>query len=349
MEIYAEAVIREMQLQKDYLTGAPLETIYFGGGTPSLLVAEDIARMIAAAGKIFPVTEHMEITLEANPENISTSYIAQLLDAGINRISIGVQSFHDDDLKYLSRIHTAAAALAAVEMLIDSRSPEITADLIYGIPSLTDEQWEKNLEMLTQRGTPHISAYALTVEERTPLHHYIKKGSLLLPDETQAVRQYEILMDHLEGRGYEHYEISNFCLPGHHSRHNSAYWQGIPYLGLGPSAHSYNGESRQWNANNLAEYLSALNRNELTCEIEMLTETDRYNEFIMTGMRTSAGVDLKKLTAVFGDIRTAGFLSSVEIFIQRGWVEKSDENFRLTRKGKLFADRVAGELFVVRR
>jgi oxygen-independent coproporphyrinogen III oxidase len=347
LEDYTAAVIKEMHLQKDYLKGETLETIYFGGGTPSLLNPGDIKKMIAAAKKLMPVSENPEITLEANPENINKYYINRLRIAGVNRISIGVQSFYHDDLKYLGRNHTASDAYHALKMLICEDFPEITADLIYGVPTLGDTQWRMNLETLTELGIPHISAYALTVEEKTALSHYINKGSLPGPEEETAMHQYEVMMEYMDFKGYEHYEISNFCLPGHYSRHNKAYWQGIPYLGLGPSAHSYNGISRQWNAGNLAEYFSSVNNNKVPFELEKLTEKDRYNEYIMTGIRTSDGVNIKELTDIFGNIKAKEFLTSVQSYIQKGWVVKSNGCFLLTRAGKLFADRVASDLFAV--
>jgi oxygen-independent coproporphyrinogen III oxidase len=346
-ERYADAALSEMQLRMDYLDGETISTIYFGGGTPSLLSVADIRRMIDEVQALFTVDKLAEITLEANPDELTFGYLEKIAALGVNRISVGIQSFHDTDLHYLGRTHTAKQALHVLDELLEGPIQDISADLIYGIPTLTNEHWKRNLEILTRRRIKHISAYALTVEQKTPLQHYINKGTRSSPDELQAALQFEMLMDIMEAKGYTHYEISNFCLPGHHSKHNSAYWQGVPYLGIGPSAHSYNGNSRQWNCSNLTDYLAAIEAKKVPCETEILTRTDRYNEYIMTGVRTSGGIDFRKLTDIFGDALAAGFLLSAEAMIKNGWIEKDNGSFLLTRSGKLFADRVAAELFLV--
>lgn len=346
MSVYADALISEMQLQKDYLQGAEVSTLYFGGGTPSLLAAAGIRRMIQAAGELFPLTGQPEITLEANPDDINKVYLDDILHCGVNRISLGIQSFHDADLEYLGRIHTGEQARHAIETVVQSGIENISADLIYGIPTLTDDLWLENLEMLVVYRIPHISAYALTMEEKTPLWKFVADGTKAAPAEEQAARHFEMLMDFMEKHGYIHYEISNFCLPGWHSRHNMSYWKGEPYLGLGASAHSFDGISRQWNGSSVSQYLKAVGEGTIPCEKETLTEDDRCNEYMMTGLRTSDGVSLSIIREQFGSGRETEFKTLSKEFIDCGWMENRGVMYTLTRKGKLFADRVAAHLFI---
>ncbi|HNX60330.1 MAG TPA: radical SAM family heme chaperone HemW, partial [Spirochaetota bacterium] len=243
---YTSSVIDELGMRRDYLNGEKIDTIYFGGGTPSIAGTDSIAGIIRAVHEGFDVASDPEITLEANPDDIDSGFLSGLKDTGINRLSIGIQSFRDEDLRYLGRAHDAASAVSAIERSRDAGFSNLTIDLIYGIPGLDDESWKRNIDTATGYGIPHISAYALTVECDTPLERLIEKGKRDAPSEEDGARQFEILMDEMRRREYIHYEISNFCREGYISRHNSSYWKGIPYLGAGASAHSYDGKSRQW-------------------------------------------------------------------------------------------------------
>lgn len=344
---FVDSLHHEMMLRKDYLSVDLVETIYFGGGTPSLLSSKEIGFLINEIRMLFNYSPFAEITIETNPDDISPKTIEDWAKAGINRISVGIQSLCNKDLLYLGRSHNAASALKAIELLQAGPVKEISADLIYGIPGQDDDQWIINLKTLAEHGVQHISAYALTVEDKTPLKLNIQRGLGLMPDEDQTVKQYIILLDVLESFGYEHYEISNFCLPGHHSRHNSSYWSGEKYLGLGPSAHSFNGTSRQWNLSSISGYLDATDAGLPFFEIEVLTDQQRFNEYIMTGIRTSAGIDLIKINEVFGQKKADSVRVSVKGFVKKNWIEIQGDILILTKNGKLFADLIASELFWV--
>lgn len=344
---FVDSLHHEMMLRKDYLSVDLVETIYFGGGTPSLLSSKEIGFLINEIRMLFNFSPFAEITIETNPDDISPKTIDDWAKAGINRISVGIQSLCNKDLLYLGRSHNAASALKAIELLQAGPVKEISADLIYGIPGQDDDQWIINLKTLAEHGVQHISAYALTVEDKTPLKLNIQRGLGLMPDEDQTVKQYIILLDVLESFGYEHYEISNFCLPGHHSRHNSSYWSGEKYLGLGPSAHSFNGTSRQWNLSSISGYLDATDAGLPFFEIEVLTDQQRFNEYIMTGIRTSAGIDLIKINEVFGQKKADSVRVSVKGFVKKNWIEIQGDILILTKNGKLFADLIASELFWV--
>jgi oxygen-independent coproporphyrinogen III oxidase len=320
--------------------------VYFGGGTPSLLAVEEISQIIHAMKGLFTVAADTELTVEANPDDITPEYVAALQTTDVNRFSIGVQSFRDDDLEYLGRIHSGAQAKQSVELLLKSGFSNLSVDLIYGVPTLDDKGWAENLEWLAERGIPHISAYALTVEPNTPLNTYIASGRMAAPAEEDAVRHFVQMMDFAGEKGYQHYEISNVCLPGFASRHNQSYWEGTHYLGLGPSAHSYNGVSRQWNCSLIREYSSAISSGHIPCETEILSMADHYNEFVMTGLRTCRGLDAGVLRSRFGEEMLDYFVAAAQEFIHSGWLAHRDETYMLTRKGNLFADRVAAGLFI---
>lgn len=344
---FSKVLMREMTLQKDYLGGEELATIYFGGGTPSLLSAEELGGLIRHAKKIFHNSEPMEITVEANPEHITEDYLQGLHTAGVNRISVGLQSLSDAPLKALGRTHDAACSIKALDTLRNGPIHEISVDLIYGVPSLSDDLVLQQIQTLIAMGIPHISAYALTVEEHTAMHKMIARGTLPPVSEEQCATQYLLLIDVLEKAGYEHYEISNFCLPGHHSRHNSAYWDGTPYLGVGPSAHSFNGNSRQWNVSSISEYTSAIANGELRYEKEILSPTQCFNEMVMTGIRTSAGLSLADVEYRFGINWTSTLRAALPALLSKGWVENDPLFIRLTTSGKLHADGIASDLFRV--
>lgn len=333
------ALLEEMELQKDYLGGETVETIYFGGGTPSLLDTCDCRVLLEKLRNIFPVSADAEITLEANPDDITKEKLAGWKETGINRLSIGIQSFFDEDLVWMNRAHTAAEAVNSLQLALENFQ-NITIDLIYGLPGLTNERWKKNVDMAINLRIPHLSCYALTVEPKTPLKKLIGLGKVPDVDPGRQSEQFLLLMEWMEEAGYEHYEISNFAKPGFRSLHNSSYWQGKKYLGLGPSAHSYDLNSRQWNIPNNLSYIDAVRKKTLAVEKEILTPTQKINEYIMTSLRTMEGLDLKMI----GD-RKPGMEKKIEKFESRGLLKNEGDHLVLTREGKLFADGIAGELF----
>lgn len=342
-----KAIMHELEIQKNYLQFAPIETIYFGGGTPSILSADEISRIFEHIYKLYPIDQLKECTLEANPDDLNPNYLKALRSTPINRFSIGTQSFRDADLQYMNRAHNAQEADYAIKAAQDAGFPNITIDLIYGTPGLTDTDWKYNLAQVAALQIPHFSSYALTVEEGTALASNIKKKKTAPVDAEQSAGQFEILMKQAEVMGYDHYEISNLAKPGHHAIHNTNYWRGLPYLGIGPSAHSFDGKSRRWNiANNALYTKSILLNNELTYEEEKLTPTEHLNEYIMTSLRTMWGCDLQKIRNEWGEDYAKQVVESSYEFRERRWLTEEDNKLILTPAGKLFADRIAGELFV---
>lgn len=340
-----EAILRELELQRDYLGGAALQSVYFGGGTPSLLDLPELERIFEKINALYRVASDAEITLEANPDDLTKEKLNDLRrHTPVNRLSIGIQSFFDDDLRWMNRAHTAAHARHCLRDAAAAGFHDLTIDLIYGSPTTSDEQWAENVRIALEEGIPHLSCYCLTVEEGTALAHFVRAGKSPAVDDEKAARQFEYLQDTLAGRGYEHYEISNFALPGRYARHNSSYWRGESYLGVGPSAHSFDGASRQWNVANNAKYLRALEAGTLPFEREILTPAQRYNEYVMTGLRTLWGCDMSQIVQI-GAHYAACFKREIEPFLRDGTVEQSDDNYRLTRSGKLLADRIATALF----
>ncbi|HJW28903.1 MAG TPA: radical SAM family heme chaperone HemW, partial [Saprospiraceae bacterium] len=281
------ALRQEITLQADYLKGKKIQTVYFGGGTPSVLEIADLNLILNIVRQTFTVDDDAEITIEANPEDIDPEKLIGWKAAGINRLSIGVQGFQDAVLKAWNRVHDSAQALASLRLAKEAGFDNISADLIYGDPELTDEDWSGNIQKLIELQIPHLSCYALTVETGTALHHHILKGKSKPLDETQSHRQYVVLQKRMKENGYEQYEISNFALPGYKSRHNTSYWTGQWYLGIGPSAHSFNGVSRQWNVSNNVRYIKSIESGIIPFELELLSPEQRYNEWVMTGLRTS--------------------------------------------------------------
>ena len=337
---FLDALKREAGARKDYLGGEEVKTVYFGGGTPSIMRASEISEILDCLKKNYKIAAASEITLEANPDTVSKESLFAYKSLGINRLSIGIQSFFDDDLQYLSRKHDSKHARQVLEWAQEVGFQEITLDLIYGIPTLTDEKWRKNLEIFFTTGFNHLSAYALTVEEKTALGQRINKGVAAPVCEDATIRQYEILCEATENQGFEHYEISNFARPGHYSKHNTIYWKGAKYLGLGPSAHSFDGVSRQWNVAGVKDYCE-----NYSFEREQLTPDDRYNEYIMTSLRTMWGVDLEYLRLNFGEKYAEKFEKGVENHISSGKMFRKDQKFILNDNGMLFADGIASELF----
>lgn len=338
------ALHREIKLQKDYLGGETIETIYFGGGTPSLLGADEINLLIDSITKLHTVASDAEITLEANPDDLDEQKVKLLRQTPINRFSIGIQSFFDEDLFWMNRAHRSRDAESSVKRVQDAGFENITADLIYGYPLLTDAKWKHNLEQIFALHIPHVSAYSMTVEPQTALASFIKKKVYPPINEAQSAEQFMVLMQQMQQHGYEQYEISNYCTPGNYSRHNANYWQGVKYLGIGPSAHSFNGETRQWNIANNAKYIRALATDKIPAEKEELTEANRLNEYIMTSLRTVWGLDLNKLNAISKGAHHELGKNTPEFF-DKGWIQQKDMVITLTDTGKLYADKIAADLF----
>lgn len=341
-----EAICSELRMRRDYLSGHEIRTIYLGGGTPSLLTDRHLDRLLTALHANYDLSSLEESTLEANPDDMTVERLAQWRSLGIDRLSVGIQSFRDTDLRFMSRAHTAHEAILALDNALGTGFHKLSVDLIYGTPGLEDEDWISNLEAVRERHIPHLSAYALTVEPKTALHLQIKSGKLPPLDDMRAAAQLRILMAWAESAGYEHYEISNLALPGHYALHNTAYWQGQPYLGAGPSAHSFDGVSRSWNISNNHGYIARILSGHPEQETEELSVRDRYNEWIMTGLRTQWGLSGQYLASQFPD-RQREFSDQIRKFCQAGQIVYKDGSWVLTRAGRLLADGISAELFWV--
>jgi len=336
---------RELVYQQDYLS-EPLRTIYLGGGTPSLLSCEELTNLLNTVRSHYAVAADTEITLEANPDDLKPDKLKELLDAGINRLSIGIQSFDDTILKFLHRSHHATSAKRCLEEARTAGFQNLSLDLIYAIPGLSEAQWGETIREAIRFQPEHISSYALTIEERTVFGNWSRRGKLDAGKEEIAARQFETLMDLLPAAGYEHYEISNFSKPGYHSRHNSSYWKQSPYLGIGPSAHSFNGTSRQFNIRNNAAYMRSIQAGKIPAEYEILTRENKINEYILTTLRTQWGCDLNFLAETYQDLileRKGAYITMIQ---ERGLVVLENNILSLTRAGKLVADSLVEELMV---
>ncbi|CAM3507728.1 coproporphyrinogen oxidase [Flavobacterium saliperosum S13] len=338
------ALAKEIGLRKSEFENETVETIYFGGGTPSILAVSDLRMLIDEVYKNYTVTENLEITVEANPDDLSEERIIELSQNKINRLSIGVQSFFEADLKLMNRAHNSAEAKKCLE-IATNYFDNISVDLIYGIPGLTNEQWLQNIQTVLDLNIPHISSYALTVEPKTALQQFIKQGVIPQPDDAVAHEQFLMLVDKLEANGFVHYELSNFGKENYFSKNNSAYWLGKKYLGIGPSAHSYDGTNRSWNIANNSLYIKALAENKLPSETETLTETDRYNEYIMTGLRTVWGVSLERIKTEFGENMLHYLLQNAQRYLDDKKLVLENNILRATKKGKFFCDGIASDLF----
>jgi oxygen-independent coproporphyrinogen III oxidase len=342
---FTEALLKEMDARKGYLDGETIETIYFGGGTPSNLPDSSLSKILESVYRRFPVVPEPEITLESNPDDMDPGRLSSWKEMGINRLSIGIQSFFDEDLIWMNRAHHAGQALLAIDQTIKTGFKQFSLDLIYGSPGLTDEKWQKNLKTALSFNPPHISCYALTVEPKTALYKMIRMNkSADVQPEKQAV-QFLNGIETLESAGYEHYEISSFAIPGNRSRHNSSYWHSKKYLGLGPSAHSFNGMSRQWNIANNALYIKNIMKGQETYELEVLQPRDLLNEYIMTSLRTREGLELSHIRKYFGEEKARKLESQTAVYIQSNKMENREDRLILTTNGKLFADGIAAALF----
>jgi len=344
---FVPALLHELELQKEYLTKEKVSTIYFGGGTPSLMGGKEIDQIIQSIGNYFEIDLDAEITLEANPDDLTVSKIRELKSTAINRLSIGIQSFEDQDLGFLNRVHTGKEALRCIKRSQEAGFNNLSIDLIYGIPTLDTFTWESNLMTALDLDIPHISAYALTVEEKTPLSVMIRKGKMHDVDEEKQQEHFDLLLELLEAHGFLHYEISNFCKPGMFARHNTSYWKGVSYLGIGPSAHSFNGKSRQWNVSNLGAYILSLQKDRIPNEMEILSPAQRFNEYVMMSLRTQWGCDLNLIRDQFGQEWQVRALKDAGKYLQNGLLKTENNILFLTREGKFRADGIAAELFRV--
>jgi oxygen-independent coproporphyrinogen-3 oxidase len=340
------ALVKEIEIRKVELGNTTIETIYFGGGTPSVLSTKEIETLIAAVYKNFRVVENPEITLEANPDDLSEEKIIELSNSPINRLSIGIQSFFEKDLKLMNRAHNSKEAKKCLEFATQYFA-NISVDLIYGIPDCTNQEWRENIQTALSFGVPHISSYALTVEPKTPLASFIKKGIIKNVDDEKAQEQFHILIEELENASFIHYETSNFGKEGFFSQNNSSYWLGKSYLGIGPSAHSFDGNQRSWNVRNNSKYINAIAENTLPIERETLSKTDRYNEYIMTGLRTIWGVSFDKIKNEFGDKYIEYLENQSKKYLQQELLCFENQVLKTTKKGKFLSDGIASDLFIV--
>lgn len=340
-----DAICKEILLKKDRLQNAQIKSIYFGGGTPSILTPQAFEKIFNMLSHCFSIAADAEITIEANPDDLDAKKITALKKLPINRFSIGIQSFFNEDLIWMNRAHHAEEAESCIKRSQDAGFENLSIDLIYGYPLLTDAKWLVNIQKAIDFKTPHISAYSLTIEPKTPLAHAIRTGKQVGVDDEQSVTQFLTLNNQLTAKDYEHYEISNYALPGSYAVHNTNYWRGIPYLGIGPSAHGFDGFNRYLNIANNAKYLAALNSNQLAETIEELSLTDRFNEYIMTSLRTQWGIDLAKISHDFGKKYAEQTRRQAAQFITNGKLISSENKIYLSNEGKLFADGIAASLF----
>lgn len=323
-----------------------METVYFGGGTPSVLTKEELGEIFAAIHNNYTVLPNAEISFECNPDDITEEYCADLLSFGINRLSIGIQSFSDDDLQMLNRRHNSESARNAVKYAQRAGFKNISIDLIYGLPKMTLEHWKKNLAIANELNVQHLSAYTLMVEEQTVLHKLLRDGKMALPQEESVLEQFTYLTNWAETVGFEQYEISNFAKDGMYSRHNSAYWSGKPYIGVGPAAHSFDGSHRSWNTYLIQKYIDSIAAGIIPCETETLTEKDIYNELILTGLRTKNGIDSSIIASRFPQF-FAEFQKQKETFLAQQLIQAHGQNISLTRQGIMLSDEVMREFFVI--
>ncbi len=341
-----EAIVYELYLQKNFFENEKIETIYFGGGTPSFIAIAQIEKILNKIHSLFRLSNSLEITLEANPDDLNKTKTHSLFQIGINRLSVGVQSFFDEDLQYMNRSHHAVQAKQAIETIIETGFTNFSIDLIYGYPLLNDKKWLQNIETLIHYKVPHISCYAMTVEPKTALSSFIEKNKIPPMNEQQSADQFVLLMNRLMDNKYQHYEISNFALEGFEAVHNSNYWKGKKYLGVGPSAHSYNGIQRFWNKSNNAFYMKSISQHQLPQEVEILSQHDIINETIMISLRTSNGVSRHNLKELMTENEFKNFIKKMEKFVNSNMIFEKDDFYILTQKGKLFADGIASDLFI---
>ena len=345
-----EAIIKEISLSQQMLPKENTEaeiisTLYFGGGTPSILNIDELKLIFAALHKRFVFDDDIEITLEANPDDITDLKLQEWRSVGVNRLSVGIQSFLEEELIWMNRAHSAADSITCIDLIKEAGFTNFSVDLIYGSPILSDDDWKRNVDIVIAKNIPHISCYALTVEPKTALDKMIALHKKEPVDTEKQARQFLLLMDWMEQAGYEHYEISNFAKPGLRSKHNSSYWLGESYYAFGPAAHAFDGKSRRWNVANNSLYIKSLQQNMIPFEEEVLTETQQLNEYIMTSLRTMEGLDLEYVSKVFGDEKTNAIKVAAAKYIPTGKIKSINNKLILTKEGKLFADGIAADLF----
>jgi oxygen-independent coproporphyrinogen III oxidase len=342
-----EAIVKEIQLTETLpgYNAVEINTIYFGGGTPSLLHEAELSSIFGALHQKFVFAADAEITLEANPDDITASRLLEWRNVGINRLSVGIQSFQAEELAWMNRAHTAQQSLDCIDMIMEAGFTNYSVDLIYGSPLLDDAAWMQNVDLVIEKNIPHLSCYALTVESRTALDHMIRKGKALPVDTDKQARQFLLLMKWLKNAGYEHYEISNFAKPGMRSLHNSSYWRAEPYYGFGPGAHAYDGTKRKWNIANNSLYIQSIEKGLLPYEEELLTSTQQLNEYIMISLRTMEGISLSFINSNFGEENATALAVNAKKYVDSGKLMHVDEHLILTGNGKLFADGIAADLF----
>lgn len=339
------AMHREIAIKSRLHERLALKTIYLGGGTPSLLTGADLNEIFDTIGKHYDLSEVGEITLEANPDDLSAAFLQELKSTPVNRLSIGIQSFFDEDLRWMNRAHDAIQADRCISMVKDAGFTNISVDLIFGFPLLTDEKLRHNVEKITASGVRHVSAYSLTVETGTPLMKMVRTGKAVMPDSDDASRQFFLINQLLTQAGMVHYEVSNYAMPDSYAEHNSSYWRGVPYVGIGPAAHSYDGKRRSWNIANNAKYIKAIDSGVLPEEWEEINADIAFNELLLTRLRTEWGVSLSDIEAINPDYK-AHFLKNITPFLASAHVLKQGDVYKLSLNGKLIADYITGELFV---
>ncbi|MCI5054650.1 MAG: radical SAM family heme chaperone HemW [Flavobacteriales bacterium] len=337
-----KSILKEIEIRSDFL-GEPLESIYFGGGTPSLLSFDELEAILLQIKRNFQVSEHCEITLEANPDDLTRETLENIKLLGVNRLSIGVQSFQESDLEYMGRVHTKEQAISAVTIAQEIGFDNISIDLIFGTPGSNDSKLRENIDYTLKLNVQHVSAYSLTVEPNTILHHNILRKKTIGPSDENVARQFLLVHDRLTLNGFEHYEISNYALEGYQSKHNSNYWKGVPYLGIGPSAHSFNGQSRMWNVANNARYIKNINSGSVAYQEERLRDKDKINEYIMLSLR-SYGIELAFYERQFG-LPKEGLLDKAKDFLENGTLSLNNDVMSLTKEGMLYSDAISAELF----
>jgi oxygen-independent coproporphyrinogen-3 oxidase len=342
-----DSLVSEIELRKTYFSSEKIETIYFGGGTPSILDVADLEKIIDAVYKNFNVAEKIELTLEANPDDLQIEKISAFAKMGINRLSIGIQSFFDEDLIFMNRTHNGLEAVSCIQNALESGIDNISVDLIFGYPLLTDKKWTHNIDTVLEMNIPHLSCYAMTVEPHTAFSSFIQHKKMPPMDAEQSAKQYEYLMNRLNENGFEHYEISNYAKLGKRAQHNSSYWKGVSYLGIGPSAHSYNGSCRQWNIANNATYIKGIQNKNPLIELEVLTASQIINESIMIGLRTIEGYNYSSVLHQFSDTQKVAFERTKNQYLSQELINENKQIITLTQQGKLLADHIAADFFLV--
>ena len=342
-----EAMLQELQFRKEAANRQTVDTIYFGGGTPSLLTYDELMRFFELIYTEYNVSADAEVTMEANPDDLEMGHLKELRRTPVNRFSIGIQSFREEDLRGMNRAHTAQQAMRCVPDAADAGFENISIDLIFGLPGLEPEHWQDNVERAFTLPITHLSCYGLTIEPKTALAWQIRKGLTPLPDEEKAAAQYAWLLNEAESKGFPWYEISNFSKPGYESRHNTAYWNGIPYIGIGPSAHSYDGSMRSWNVSNNAIYVKGIEKKQPEVESEVLNESEKFHEVLLTSLRVRTGLSLMTIRNRYDAVVLSRLLDAAQPFINKGWMILEEDHLRITQQGLLFADGITAELFII--